>query len=333
MSRIIAGQPWTGFAVPTNFPIPLLTRFATVGHRFAINAPLDRLDVLTTAHVTDNRFGKLILELQVLHGLCLTRLGLAGRSVLAKFRMQPHDIVTILLASAAAVMKVPTIFATMWMGTGGRFNVAASGGAAFGKVAPPLRGLVFRVPHKADRKELALHRVAGVSQNGGGFVQLGVTGETDNVARATFGFESLQNIFPSTEHVPILIKNVEHGATTEYGEKFVGIKGDGKVVEGIPRFAGHSGEEFLALKVNNGGTNIVLGMGAAFGQSRHEDQSVVAHVEYVVTTISPAIMGQHAAHNVVQYKVDFVATRLESFLHQSLIGGIDGILFPDRAAL
>ena len=159
---------------------------------------------------------------QIIVRFFLTRGRLVFGCIGTKFGMQSHNIVRILLTSQRTVMKIPTFATTVFVGMIRCFQVGTGRGTAFGKIPPPLRGLILRVTHESHRKEFALHRIAGVSPNGGLFVQECVGGKSSNGnAGKTLGFESLENVFPSTEHVPVLVENIQHGAAAETGYEFL----------------------------------------------------------------------------------------------------------------
>mmetsp|Transcript_21056 Transcript_21056/g.45779 ORF Transcript_21056/g.45779 Transcript_21056/m.45779 type:complete len:206 (+) Transcript_21056:295-912(+) len=189
---------------------------------------------------------------QVRFRFLLTQLRFAGWRIFAKFRVQSHDFVAVFHARLGTVMEVPALTAAIGMKFVGVFNVGARWRRAFGKVSPTLWCLIFGVAHESDGKEFALHRVASISQYRGLFVQHCVAGQSQNGPRgATFGFQAFENVFPTPEHVPILVQYIQHGAASQYGYEYIRINRYAVIIERIPGFTSHCAEKLLAFKMDN----------------------------------------------------------------------------------
>lgn len=245
----------TDHPVSSDPPIPILTLPTAVPHCLAGLTALELLFHIPTDTTSIRIHRGCRCPPQILFRFSPTQFGLGRGCIRTKLGMQSHDRITILLTSRRTIVKIPTLATAklVWKLFG--FDITAGRCRTFGKVAPALRGLIFRVAHKTDGKEFALHAVAGVAEDRGGFVESGVGGESGDT-RTAFCFESFENVLPAAEHVPVLVENIEHGAPAEDGYEFLGVNGNGKVVECVPRFTGDGSEEFFAFKVNDTTANV-----------------------------------------------------------------------------
>ena len=275
----------TDQSVATHFPVPLLTLPTAVRDTFTLLTTFHgggsrRIQFQCPTSVT-RRDAVLIPRgrggrrpAQILFRFFLTQRRLGRGCVFAKLGVQSHNVIAVFLTRGAAVVKVPAFGAAVRMRLIGRFNIGTGGRRTLGKVPPPLRSLIFRIPHEADGKEFALHRIASVAKDRGLFVENGIAGEawdrtgledgsgggivpgSGGSGWAALGFHSFENVFPSSEHVPILVENIQHGTTAEHGNEFGNVNGNGEIVKRIPGFAGDRGEEFLAFEMDNGEANV-----------------------------------------------------------------------------
>ena len=249
--------------------------------------------------------------------------------------MQTEYMIAILLTRRGTVVKVPTLCTTKRMRGGGCFEIGTGGRRTFGIVSPPLWGLVFGVPHKADTEKLALHRIPGVTEHGCRFVEDRVGEETRDGA-TTFCLEAFENIVPTAEHVPILVEDVEHRAAAEDRYELVSVNRDREIVESVPCFTGDRGQEFFAFKMDDRRADIRGRMGAGFRQPRYQQQCVITHgIQNSLAQRRPLFgrVGEHRAGDMVQDKIDLVPRRFQRIFHLSLIGSRNVLLFPNRTTL
>lgn len=152
---------------------------------------------------------------------------------------------------------------------------------------------------------------------------------------ATFRFQSLQHIVPPTQHVPILIQNIQHGTAPQYRYEPLRVHPNGVVVERIPRFTSDRGEEFLPLVMDNGQSDIGRVVLTRFDQAGHELQCIVAHVHDAIANGEPLFEGrdENPSNQVVEDEIDFQAGDAQGIFHGLLIPLRDGFFLPRCARL